>query len=232
MFKAKTVLLITALVTAVAVVVLALLGTNSAKQAYAAPTIVIDAGHGGTDGGVTGAESRVTEAEINLAISFMLEEELISRGFNTVKTRTSEGTAAIVTGEKQQDMEKRKATILSAVPDAVISIHCNKFPSSERRGAQVFFNPHSENGKTLAARLQDSLNILNIVEVGRGFSSLGGDYYILNCSPYPSAIVECGFLSNAEDEKLLLSEDYRKKLVKAIADGLEKFLYVDSMKAR
>ena len=214
MFKAKTVLLITALVTAVAVVVLALLGTNSAKQAYAAPTIVIDAGHGGTDGGVTGAESRVTEAEINLAISFMLEEELISRGFNT------------------QDMEKRKATILSAVPDAVISIHCNKFPSSERRGAQVFFNPHSENGKTLAARLQDSLNILNIVEVGRGFSSLGGDYYILNCSAYPSAIVECGFLSNAEDEKLLLSEDYRKKLVKAIADGLEKFLYVDFMKAR
>ena len=90
----------------------------------------------------------------------------------------------------------------------------------------------TENGKTLAARLQDSLNILNIVEVGRGFSSLGGDYYILNCSAYPSAIVECGFLSNAEDEKLLLSEDYRKKLVKAIADGLDKVLYVDFMKAR
>ena len=217
MFKAKTVLLITALVTAVAVVVLALLGTNAAKQAYAAPTIVIDAGHGGTDGGVTGAESRVTEAEINLAISFMLEEELISRGFNTVKTRTSEGTAAIVTGEKQQDMEKRKATILSAVPDAVISIHCNKFPSSERRGAQVFFNKESQSGKQLAVCIQQSLNSME--GAAEKNSPLIGDYYMLECTDSPSVIVECGFLSNESDEALLSDEEYRTQIAYAIFSG-------------
>ena len=83
-------------------------------------------------------------------------------------------------------------------------------------------------GKALAARLQDAVNILNVTEVGRGYSSLGGDYYILNCSDYPSAIVECGFLSNAEDEKLLMQEEYRLRLVGAIADGLERFLYSDA----
>ena len=232
MLKSKSVMLIIALLTATAVTALAFHGALTAPGGSAAPTIVIDPGHGGADGGVTGKNSGVTEAEINLEISLLLEKSLEDRGYNVVKTRTAEGTVAKAGSEKLLDMEKRKETILKTVPDLVISVHCNKFPSSERRGAQVFFNPHSENGKTLAARLQDSLNILNIVEVGRGFSSLGGDYYILNCSAYPSAIVECGFLSNAEDEKLLLSEDYRKKLVKAIADGLEKFLYVDFMKAR
>lgn len=228
MFKAKTALLITATIVAAAVILLAFWGAYDAREASAAPTIVIDAGHGGIDGGVTGAVTGVTEAEINLEIALMLEDELVRRGFNTVKTRTGEGTAAIVAGEKQRDMEKRKQTILSAKPDAVVSIHCNKFPSSSRRGAQVFFNPYSHQGKALAARLQDAVNILNVTEVGRGYSSLGGDYYILNCSDYPSAIVECGFLSNAEDEKLLMQEEYRLRLVGAIADGLERFLYSDA----
>lgn len=228
MFKAKTALLITATIVAAAVILLAFWGAYDAREASAAPTIVIDAGHGGIDGGVTGAVTGVTEAEINLEIALMLEDELVRRGYNTMKTRTEEGTAAIVAGEKQRDMEKRKQTILSAKPDAVVSIHCNKFPSSSRRGAQVFFNPHSNQGKALAARLQDAVNILNVTEVGRGYSSLGGDYYILNCSDYPSAIVECGFLSNAEDEKLLMQEEYRLRLVGAIADGLERFLYSDA----
>ena len=228
MFRAKTALLITACVTAIAVTALAVWGVADLKQASAAPLIVIDPGHGGTDGGVTGAETKVTEAEINLEISLLLEEELTRRGFNTVKTRSSSGTAAIVAGEKQQDMERRKEIILSANPSLVVSIHCNKFPSSSRRGAQVFFNPLSESGQALAKRLQDSLNILNLVEVGRGYTALSGDYYILNCSPYPSAIVECGFLSNAEDERLLLSQDYRTKLVNAVADGIQRFLFTDS----
>ena len=224
MFRSKTAMLICALVVAAAVVALAFHGAFALPGTAVAPTIVIDPGHGGADGGVVGKNSGVTEAEINLDIAILLEKELEERGYNVIKTRTAEGTVAKARSEKLLDMEKRKETILKAVPDVVVSVHCNKFPSSLRRGAQLFFNDFSEDGKRLATSIQDKLNVLNIEYVGRGYSALKGDYYILNCSEYPSCIVECGFLSNAEDEKLLLENAYRQKLVKAIADGITGFL--------
>lgn len=227
MLKSKSVMLIIALLTATAVTALAFHGALTAPGGSAAPTIVIDPGHGGADGGVTGKNSGVTEAEINLEISLLLEKSLEDRGYNVVKTRTAEGTVAKAGSEKLLDMEKRKETILKSVPDLVISVHCNKFPSSERRGAQVFFNKFSDEGKRLAESVQNKLNILNMENVGRAFSALSGDYYILNCSPYPSAIVECGFLSNASDEALLLNADYRLQLVEKLADGVSEYLLTD-----
>lgn len=218
-------MLIVALITASAVSALAFYGALAVPGGSAAPTIVIDPGHGGADGGVSGKNSGVTEAEINLEISLLLEKNLTDRGYNVVKTRTADGTVAKAGSEKLLDMEKRKETILKAAPDLVVSVHCNKFPSPSRRGAQVFYNKFSNEGQRLATTIQNKLNLLNLDKVGRAFSSLSGDYYILNCSEYPSAIVECGFLSNAEDEALLLNADYRLQLVESIADGITEFLY-------
>lgn len=225
MLRNKIVMLIVALITASAVSALAFYGALAVPGGSAAPTIVIDPGHGGADGGVSGKNSGIAEAEINLEISLLLEKNLTDRGYNVVKTRTADGTVAKAGSEKLLDMEKRKETILKAAPDLVVSVHCNKFPSSSRRGAQVFYNKFSNEGQRLATTIQNKLNLLNLDKVGRAFSSLSGDYYILNCSEYPSAIVECGFLSNAEDEALLLNADYRLQLVESIADGITEFLY-------
>jgi N-acetylmuramoyl-L-alanine amidase len=121
-------------------------------------------------------------------------------------------------------MAARKKIILDSAPKLVVSIHCNKFPDSSRRGAQVFYEPLSEQGKALADSLQNNLNTLNAEYVQRSFTALKGDYYILNCSKYPSAIVECGFLSNPEDDALLNNEDYRNKLAYRIFCGILGYL--------
>ena len=187
--------------------------------------VVIDAGHGGGDAGVVGSKSGVSEAEINLLVAFTLKKQLEERGVRVVMTREKKSVLEDGIGSKSDDFEKRKSIINDNSPDLVISIHQNKFPDSTRRGAQVFYNVSSEQGKSLATAVQTSLNNLNQEKVGRSFSALKGDYYILNCSPYPSCIVECGFLSNPNDEELLLNAEYRENLSALIVKGT--FAYLD-----
>ena len=187
--------------------------------------VVIDAGHGGGDAGVVGSKSGVSEAEINLLVAFTLKKQLEERGVRVVMTREKKSVLEDGIGSKSDDFEKRKSIINDNSPDLVISIHQNKFPDSTRRGAQVFYNASSEQGKSLATAVQTSLNNLNQEKVGRSFSALKGDYYILNCSPYPSCIVECGFLSNPNDEELLLNAEYRENLSALIVKGT--FAYLD-----
>lgn len=187
--------------------------------------VVIDAGHGGGDAGVVGSKSGVSEAEINLLVAFTLKKQLEERGVRVVMTREKKSVLEDGIGSKSDDFEKRKSIIKDNSPDLVISIHQNKFPDSTRRGAQVFYNASSEQGKSLATAVQTSLNNLNQEKVGRSFSALKGDYYILNCSPYPSCIVECGFLSNPNDEELLLNAEYRENLSALIVKGT--FAYLD-----
>ncbi len=191
--------------------------------------IVIDAGHGGSDNGVIGINSGIKEAEINLLVARSLKDMLENRNMKVVLTREKE--SVIVEGEssKKKDFSKRREIINACKPDVVISIHQNKFPDASRRGAQVFYNGLSEKGKNLGNAVQHSLNDLNKENVGRTFSALRGDYYILNCSSYTSCIVECGFLSNPEDEKLLLDENYRQRLTSAIAKGIMAYLNESSI---
>ena len=174
--------------------------------------IVIDAGHGGVDGGVSGVKTGVKESDLNLKVAFKLEEYFISAGFSVVMTRTSDsGLYGMATkNRKRKDMEKRRDIIKAAKPDLVVSIHMNKYSLQSRRGAQVFYKKSDENGKLLAQNIQSSFNEME--EAVRTCSSLTGDYYILNCTEYPAVIVECGFLSNPEDEILLITDDYQSKV--------------------
>lgn len=189
-------------------------------------TVVLDAGHGGRDVGVVGVNSNVSEAEINLLITQTLKSKLEDFNVKVVLTRkNADGLYdENATNFKRSDMEKRKKIILDTAPNLVVSIHCNRFPSSERRGAQVFFNNFSDEGKKLASLVQKNLNTINIDKINRGFSPLKGDYYILNCSKYPSCIVECGFLSNPDDDMLLNDENYRNMLADAILSGIMSYL--------
>ena len=181
--------------------------------------VVLDAGHGGVDSGVEGVNSKVKESELNLRVVKKLEKYFIDAGMSVVLTRSSDaGLYGLATsGLKKKDMQKRRDIINSAEPDIVISVHMNKYSVSSRRGAQVFFNNECENGKLLANCVQQSFNEME--QAVRECIALSGDYYILNCSPYPSIIAECGFLSNPEDESLLITDEYQDQVAYAIFKG-------------
>lgn len=194
-------------------------------------TVVLDAGHGGVDGGVVGVNTGTKESDINLGITFLLKERFEEAGFSVVLTRKTEAGlyGAATQGYKKRDMQKRAEIIQNARPALVISVHQNFFALQSRRGAQVFFREDNVQSVTLAGAIQSALN--GMPECVKQTNALKGDYYILNCSDYPSVIVECGFLSNGEDEKLLLDGGYREKLTEAILSGALSFLSSAANKA-
>ena len=181
--------------------------------------VVIDAGHGGIDAGVRGINTDTKESDINLAISKYLRGYFSDAGFTVIMTRKTQGGLYGVStkGFKMRDMKKRKEIIEESNADMVISVHQNFCPIPSRRGGTVFYDKDSESGKTLAASIQKSLNEMK--ESVKQSSPLVGDYYMLKCTQSPSVIVECGFLSNTEDEKLLVSESYQKSIAYAIFKG-------------
>ena len=181
--------------------------------------VVIDAGHGGIDAGVRGIVTSTKESDINLAISRQLKSYFIAAGFKVVMTRTNNGGlyGSSTSGFKKRDMQKRKEIIGDSNADMVISVHQNFCPIPSRRGGTVFFDKSSECGKELADCIQNSLNDMD--ECVSKNTALTGDYFMLKCTESPSVIVECVFLSNCEDDKLLCSEDYQKKIAYAIFKG-------------
>lgn len=185
--------------------------------------IVIDAGHGGIDGGVTGVKSGVKESDLNLMISKQLYELFKSNGFNVVMTRsTVDGLYGDTSkGFKRRDMEARRKIIEEAKADLVISIHMNSYSASYRHGAQVFYQKNKANGKNFADVMQSVLN----KKLNQTNLNLGGDFYICRETDAPSVIVECGFLSNPNDEALLLTKEYRTTLANAIMEGCLTYLF-------
>lgn len=178
--------------------------------------VVVDAGHGGSDGGV--CDGQLKEAELTLAIAYDLKEVLESDGYKVVMTRDSE--KALAEG-KRADMERRAEIINKAQPIVTISVHINKYTDSKPRGVRVFYDD-TERYKAQGELMQNCVNtMVNSNYSGRvDLKAHGGDYFITKCSPYPCLIVECGFLSNPTDRKLLLSPKYRYDLCAAILAGV------------
>lgn len=187
-------------------------------------TIAIDAGHGGIDGGAVGVKTGVAESDVNLAIALLTEEIFKNGGFNVVMTRSSAGGLYGLpsAGFKKRDMKKRAEIIREAAPAVVLSIHQNSCNSSSRRGSMVYYAYGDEGGKELAASVCKNVN--EMPEKPRACVSFAGDFFILNTSHAPSVIVECGFLSNAEDEALLCDDGYRERLAYAIYLGVVNYL--------
>ena len=191
-------------------------------------TVVLDAGHGGIDGGVTGVKTGAKESDINLAVVKILQGYLENAGVGVVLTRkTDAGLYGLaVKGFKRRDMQKRKEIIEKAAPTVMVSVHQNACLSPSRRGAQLFFRDGSENGEKLANHIQSALN--DLPENAKKSTPLVGDYYMLNCTDYTSVLCECGFLSNAEDEALLVTDDYQKKLARSIYKGIVSYLSLEA----
>lgn len=195
--------------------------------------IVVDAGHGGADGGVTGKRTGVKESDLNLKVAKLLGEYLRGAGYRVVYTRENDTMHThpdVPDNKKRADMFKRGDIINAAKPSAVVSVHMNYYSASSRRGAQVFFDRKSEDGRAFAEIMQGMLNEdINRENGGREYSALGAEKYLLSCSPYPSIIVECGFLSNPFDEANLIKAEYQAKIAYAMFKGVDEFLTQKAM---
>ena len=185
-------------------------------------TVVIDAGHGGIDGGVVGADG-VKESTLNLAYAKELGAVFERSGFNVVYTRKNDGGlyGLPTKGFKQRDMKARKAVIDNARPNLVISVHMNKFSASYRKGPQVFYQEGKTDGQTLANSLQRVFNDFT----GNNHEAIAGDYYVCREIDCPAVIVECGFLSNAEECEQLQTDAYREQICNYIFSGVMLYLY-------
>ncbi len=227
--KLKRILIVlVALVLAAAVIVAVVLSVRggSAENAFSPlpkRTIVIDAGHGGQDPGVTGIRTGVKESDLNLMTARVLSEIFLSAGYRAVQTRYDEESTVEGAFDKTADMAARREVIRNAAPDAVISIHMNKYEDTSRRGVQVFYT--TEASRELALNIQKHLNqTMNMPTLGKEFDPIHGDYYIADNGDIPSVIVECAFLSNPIDESLILSADYRLRLASEIEVAVARHL--------
>ena len=181
-------------------------------------TIVVDAGHGGRDDGCSG-KNGVKESEINLKIARLLKTYLETLDINVVMTRCDGNGLydAGVDNYKQSDMEKRMQIIADANPNMVISIHQNSFTDSSQCGAQAFYQENDEKSKEFADSIQNQL--LRQIDNARNESNFG-DYYLLKESNVSCVIIECGYLTNPEEESLLNTTDYQNKIAYAIMCGV------------
>lgn len=186
--------------------------------------VVIDPGHGGFDPGKVGTKETL-EKDINLAIAKKVEKLLSDNGYTVSMTRTDD--VALCSGnessKKLTDMKNRVALIEKADPALVVSIHQNSF-SAGTKGAQVFYYTGSEEGKRLANILQGSIRDA-VGDDNHRVEKANDSYYMLRKVSCPLVIVECGFLSNPEEEALLCDEKYQEKMALGICEGIENFLY-------
>jgi len=192
--------------------------------------ILVDAGHGGYDGGARARDSGVWEKEINLAVARQVEKALVNRGAEVFMTR--DGDEDLCSDDrpahqtmKRQDMENRVAKAVEAKVDMVLSIHMNEYRDRGQSGPQVFYRQGCDSGRLLAGAMQEAL--IAHLEPKKHRAALAGDYFILRLD-VPSVLIECGFISNAAEEKLLLSPAYQEKLGHAIAEGVESYVEVSS----
>ena len=181
--------------------------------------IVIDAGHGGFDPGAIGITGKEEKA-INLAIALKLQALLEQGGANVILTRATDDAVA---KNKRDDMKTRKIIKDEADGDIFLSIHLNSFPEEKYKGAQTFYPKGSVESKIMAESIQNSL--INILDKGNNrIAKELDDMYLIKKSKIPSAIVECGFVSNSEEEAKLSTSEYQDKIAWAIYVGLTEYL--------
>mgnify|MGYP004583562723 CR=1 FL=1 len=191
-------------------------------------TIVIDAGHGKPDEGAQ-SSSGTTEAETNLRIALKLQNLLEQSGSSVILTRSDENAiydldAKTLKEKKISDIHNRVKIGNESSADIFVSIHLNKIPQQQYDGWQTFYNAESAEGQKLAVSIQNNLNNAIQKENNRIAKSIE-NVYIIKHIEIPTTIVECGFLSNPEEEKKLLEDEYQNRLAWGIYNGIIDYFY-------
>ncbi len=182
--------------------------------------LVLDAGHGGEDGGAVSLTG-VPESQINLAIVLKLRDVLGLYGVDPILLREEDVSlhdedAETLREKKSSDLKNRVAAIEKAEGGALISIHQNTYPSGRYHGAHVFYAP-TEGSQALAEHVQSSIRTALQPGNERAVKQIPSTVYIMNHITCPAILIECGFLTNPEEEALLRDEDYQRRLAAVIA---------------
>ena len=202
-------------------------GGGNAVQAVmrgnAVRTLVIDAGHGGFDGGATGANG-TSEQDINLSIAQRVQLLAAFFGVQTAMTRTDENALNYdpshpIRQNKVADIKAREKIVQRLADPIFLSIHLNKFSDAQYHGAQVFYSSNHADGKRLAELLQASLAEGCDPENTRQAKQAERTIYLMKQLECPAVIVECGFLSKPSEERRLADTEYHKKLAASIVVG-------------
>lgn len=190
--------------------------------------VVIDAGHGGEDGGAVAADGTV-EQYINLQIAKYLEAQLQVLGIETVMTRTTENSihseGANTTRERKVSDIHNRMKIMEETQNAVfVSIHQNKFDSRNEWGTQVFYSPNTTSSAELADCIQKAV-VKNLQpQNSRVIKKSGSSIYLLYYAKKTAVLVECGFLSNPQETAKLKEETYQKQMAFSIALGILEYM--------
>lgn len=193
------------------------------------PLVIIDPGHGGEDGGAVGKNGTV-EKNINLEIALNFRDILHFLGYDTVMTREKDKAiydedAIKLRQKKRSDLKNRLSIIHKhSGPDSIfVSIHQNKFPNEKYSGTQIFYSSNNPNSDDLALKIRE--NIVNQIQKNneREIKESKSEIFLLKNSKIPSVVVECGFLSNADEEKKLNDKNYQKKLALCMFFGVNDF---------
>ena len=187
---------------------------SSASVSDGGRLVILDPGHGGIDAGKIGVNN-AEEKEINLKISLTIKTLLEREGISVMMTRTDDER---LSDTHRSDLEERVRIMNEEKPRLVVSVHQNSYQSPEVKGPQVFYYTGSVEGRKAAEILQSGLN-----EIDPSYSRTAKEnssYYILKRAEVPVVIVECGFLSNADEADKLISDEYQEVVAKAIAEGI------------
>lgn len=199
---------------------------NATMQAASQLYILIDAGHGGADGGATGADG-TQEKAVNLAVSRTLAALLQVMGLETGMTREDDRSihtegATSLREQKVSDMHNRLALYDEAT--LVVSVHQNHFSQSQYHGTQIFCSPNDPQSRVLGAAVREQVLTLLQPENTRELKTADDGVFLLANTKTPAVLVECGFLSNLEECRKLATADYQRQMAFAIAGGVFSFL--------
>jgi N-acetylmuramoyl-L-alanine amidase len=190
--------------------------------------VIIDAGHGGEDPGKVSSFSDLKEKDLNLAVAMKTKQLLEDEGYKVIMTREedklvySEGTTNIYE-KRRQDLTRRKQIMDNSGAAIVVSIHMNSFQEPQYYGAQTFYPPNSPESLKLANAIQESMR-KNVDSSNKRTPQLKKDpIVILTDLKTPTVIIECGFMSNAQEEKKLGDSEYQEKLANAIKEGINDY---------
>ena len=192
------------------------------------PTVIIDAGHGGEDGGAIGINGAL-EKDINLKIAKALNERLRESGIKCVMTREED----VLLYDKNSDYEGRKKALdmqkrlqIASEQENVIfiSIHQNSFPVEKYNGFQVYYSSNNPTSHSLALTLENTVREELQPYNDRASKDAGESIYLLKNLSCPAVLIECGFLSNSEECEALCGEEYQSRLSDILSDAVIKFI--------
>ena len=189
-------------------------------------TVILDAGHGTPDEGAS-SKTGITEASINLSITLKTKEFLERNGYKVILTRKNnngiyDSNCTTIREKKNSDLRNRVKIANQSDADIFVSIHLNKIPEEKYWGWQTFYKNKNEEGKKLAESIQNNLTKVIQKENKRVPLKIDNIYIIRNIK-IATTIVECGFLSNNEEAKLLETAEYQEKLAEGIYKGIEDY---------